>query len=426
MVQYYDQHLVSQGMIQWATITATLNYNVVGSWTIVMPYSQSIWNMMMAGDFIIDVNWRNLFHFGGKCETPAFSNSIPGANATGAVSSGVAGAFITLSGADYLAMIANRICYPDPTKIWTQQLAADQDVVANVPLESAIKYYVNRNIGSAPVTIAGSPPFTCNPAIASRQHPLLDIATDQGRGPIVNYSVKFGSNGSLNLLDVIRLLIGQAYPTQVPGQGMGVNVKLNGSRLLFDVYIPQNKSNVSFSEDMGNLTSIFFSLTDPTVTNALVQGAATLIDPNTGKPSGKNPFFEQPGNNVTSWNRIETFVDSTSETDYNNLVATGGNTLTSGGMGPTLTTTVTDTPYTIYGRDYSLGDIVSVEVQEGNVYTDIVSSVTLTADPSQTPILNVVPVIGNSTDPSATNPTINKQIIAKIKNMEKRLSAKGL
>ena len=34
-----------------------------------------------------------------------------------------------------------------------------------------------------------------------------------------------------------------------------------------------------------------------------------------------------------------------------------------------------------FGRDYGLGDVVSVEVRPGAVYSDVVSSVTLTADP---------------------------------------------
>jgi hypothetical protein len=428
MVQYFNESLVSQGMIEWATVTATLNYNAVGSWNVVMPFTQAMWNMMMSGDFVIQVNWRGLFTFGGKCEQPAFSNSIPGSTSA-AASGGRAGPFITLSGADFMAPLANRICYPDPTQPWASQVAKSADAVAGVPLETAIKHYVNRNISSKPITLKGDPNVT-PAAIPSRQHPLFDIAPDQGRGPAVNYIVRFQSGVNLNLLDVIRALISQAYPNAAPGEGMGFSCVQNGSRILFDCFLPVNKTNVSFSEDLGNLTSINFSLTDPTCTNALVQASTPLMT-NANPPVAlvnppHNPFYEAVSPGTTTWNRVETFVDDSTETDETNMKTTASNTLTSGAMGPTLTTTVTDTPYTIYGRDYAIGDIVTVEIQPGNIYTDIVTSVTLTADPTGTPILNVVPVIGNSTASENSSPAINKQLIARIRTLEKRLNAKGL
>lgn len=428
-VQYFDEHLNVLGMIEWATVTATLNYNAVGSWNVVMPFSQALWNVMMTGDFVIQVNWRGLFTFGGKCEQPAFSNSIPGST-TAAASGGRAGPFITLSGADFMACLANRICYPDPTQPWASQIPSSADAVVGVPLETAIKHYVNRNISSQPIRLKGDPNIT-PAAIPSRQHPLFDIAPDQGRGPAVNYIVRFASGVNLNLLDVLRALISQAYPNAAPGQGMGFSCTQNGSRILFDCFLPVNKTNVSFSEELGNLTSLNLSLTDPTCTNALAQGATPLMD-NTKQPPvalanpPHNPFYEAVAAGTTTWNRVEQFVDDSSENNEANVHTMATNALTSGAMGPTLSTTVTDTPYTIYGRDYAIGDIVTVEVQPGNTYTDIVTSVTLTADPAGTPILNVVPVIGNSTNSEATSPNINKQLIARIKTLEKRLNAKGL
>ena len=59
-----------------------------------------------------------------------------------------------------------------------------------MPLETAIKHYVNNNIGPG--------------AIPSRRHSLLGIGTDLARGSNVSYTVKFGTSVDLNLLDVIR------------------------------------------------------------------------------------------------------------------------------------------------------------------------------------------------------------------------------
>lgn len=413
LVQYCDNNINPIGMIQWATIQATLNYNAVGSWSILAPYSAGLWNAMMAGDLIVLVNWRNLFTFGGKCETPTYQSSVPGS--TGATTAGgsfTGGRFITLAGADFLQPIASRLAYPDPTQAWNKQLQGNGDIVAGIPLETAIKYYVNRNIGTTTIIPQGGKPATIPPAISSRQHPLLTVAADQGRGPAVSYQVNFNVS-SLNLMDVVRALITQAYPNYTPGQSMGVRVNLSGTKLSFDVYLPQNKTNVSFSESLGNLTSILFSLTDPTCTNACVRGTAV------------NQFIEVAGNSVTPWNRIEVFQDGQSDDTNKNLTTLASNMLVDGTFGPTMTATVTDTPYTIYGRDYSLGDMVTIEVIPGVTYTDIVSSVSLTADPSQTPILNVVPIIGNSTDPTASSQSINKQMVNQIHALEKKLRQLG-
>jgi hypothetical protein len=399
-VEVLDTNLVSQGPIKYATINAQLYYNAVGSWSILVEYTDALWNMMMHalnGQFIVSVNWRNIFKFGGKCETPSYIDSIPGSTGTSAGGT-LAGPFITLAGSDYISLIANKIAYPDPTKPWNSQLPNSSDSTSNISLETAIKHYVSANVGPT--------------AIAGRVHSLIDIAADQMRGPAVNYAVKFGSGVDLNLLDILRFLIAQNVTTANPaGTNMGLSLKQNGTRLLFDVYIPRDLSKTAwFSEDTGNLTSIVFSLTDPTCTDALVQGASAFVS------------AQSPG--VTQWNKVEQFINNNTETSTPNLTAAAQDALISGAYGPSLATTVTDTPYLVFGQDYYLGDIVTVQVRNGDVYADIVSGVTLTADPSQSPVINVVPTIGNSTAPTSTSNAIINQLVNRIKLVEKKLSTK--
>jgi hypothetical protein len=99
--------------------------------------------------------------------------------------------------------------------------------------------------------------------------------------------------------------------------------------------------------------------------------------------------------------------------------------LVDGTFGPILNATVTDTPDCIFGRDFFIGDLVTIEVRPGVTYTDIVSSVNLIADPSQMPILNVLPIVGNATDPTNSSQSINKQMVAQIRKLEKRLAQLG-
>ena len=391
-VEIIDKNLVSQGPIQFASLTAQLYYNAVGSWSMVVPYSDFLWNIMMAGDFFVNINWRGIFTFGGKCEQPGYQDSIPGSSA-----SSTSGPFITLSGADYLGLIANKICYPAPASAWSAQTAASTDPVASTPLETAIKHYVTANVGSG--------------AIASRRNTLLDVAASTGRGANVSYTVKFGSGVNLNLMDVIRTLIASTGN----GNAMGVSLVRNPTthRLTFDVVVPRNLSGKAWvSRDLGNLTAIAFNLTDPTVTDALVQG------------SGTN-FIQSTASAKTMFNQVEAFNDSTSESVVANLNATAQQAILSGAAGPTLTATLADTPFLTYGRDYGLGDIVTIEVRPGNTYSDVITGVTLTADPTQQPPISVVPTVGQNANATATDQSIIGQLTQRIRTLEKKLSTKG-
>jgi len=390
-VELIGNNLVSQGPIQFVTLTAQLFYNAVGSWSILVPYTDALWNMIMSGDFMVNVNWRGLFSFGGKCENPGYQDSIPGS--TGGQGS-FNGPFIVLNGADYLGLIANHICYPAPASAWASQTATSSDAVSAVNLESAIKHYVNNNVGPG--------------ALASRRNTYVTMAANANRGPNVSYTVKFGTGVDLNLMDVIRALVAQANTP------MGVSLVRNPTthQLVFDVYVPRNLSGKAwFSEALGNLTAINFNQTDPTCTDALVQGSGTQ-------------FVVRTGSNRTQWNLVETFIDSSSETDANNLATTAQSAVNSGAAGPTMAATTADIPFLTFGRDYYLGDTVTIEVRPGATYSDIISGVTLTADPSQTPALSVVPTIGQSSNSTATNQSIINQLASRIRTLEKKLATK--
>jgi hypothetical protein len=391
-VEIIDKNLVSQGPVQFVNLTAQLYYNAVGSWTVTVPYTDFLWNIMMAGDFFVNINWRGLFTFGGKCEVPGYVDSVPGAVGSGTYN----GPFITLSGADYLGLIANRIVYPTPGNAWSAQTAAGSDAVSAMKLETAIKHYVNNNVGPA--------------ALASRKVTSLTLGTDLARGPSVSYTAKFGSGVDLNLMDVIRALIAAGGS----GSAMGVSLVRNPTThgLVFDVFVPRDLSGKAwFSRDLGNLTNIQFSLTDPTCTDGLVQG------------SGTN-FIQRTASGVTQYNKTEVFSDSSSETDVNNLAATAQQAILSGAAGPTLTATLAETPFLTFGRDYYLGDIVTIEVRPGAVYSDVITGVTFTADPAQTPALAVVPTVGQNANATATDQSIIGQLSARIRALEKKLATK--
>jgi hypothetical protein len=395
-VQLFDATLTPRMPITFYSLSATLYYNAVSSWSMTIPYSQNLWNAVKAGDVLIEVDWRGMFKFGGKVEQPAYQDSIPGARSGGAP---LAGPFMVLSGADWMALIANRIAYPDPTKTWPNQAKNVMDVLTNAPVEDGVKAFIDQNMGLG--TIGAGPG-----AIAARRMPYFDIANSLGRGGLVSYTVKFAASVNLNLLDLCRTLIAAGSGTT----GMGMSIQRNGKRLLFDVYIPRDLSKKAwFSKDLGNLTAINLYLTDPTCTNACVNGAGALS-------------VEKVAASTTVWNRSEQYVDQSTETDVNNVNAAAQITLASGGFGPLLNATITDSPFLTFGRDYYLGDIVTVEVTPGNIYSDVITSVDLVCNPGQDPVYSITPKLGRSADATTTDQAIIGQLSARIRALEKKLN----
>ena len=192
---------------------------------------------------------------------------------------------------------------------------------------------------------------------------------------------------------------------------MGIQITRNRNRLLFDCYVPKDLSNsVLFSTGVGNLTSISLSLTDPTCTEALVAGGGT---PFIGVES-TSPFNQ--------WTLVEQLVDQSGQTDTTRLTQAGQAALLAGQAGPLLQMTATDTPQMTFGRDYWLGDIVSVEAVEDDNYSDIVTSVTMSVDGSQTPAITVIPQVGYTSDPGTADPGYVSQLLKRVKQLERKLN----
>ena len=384
--ELYDGNLNSLMPINFTTLSAQLFYNAVGNWQMTMPYDDNVWQQVKSGTTIMVINWRGLFEFGGKIETPGYSSNVPGA------SSGAAGPGEQLffSGGDYLAMIANRIAFPTPGSAWPSQTAAGKTTYTG-PCETCIKNLISDNGG--PTGQSG------------RRINIMDIVPTLGRGGTVTRDVAFVQGADLNLMDIIRLMIGTGGP-------MGVSLERNGQRLSFDCFVPRDLTqSVSFSETIGNMTSVAVSLTDPTCTIAFTQSSVT-------------------GSNFTSysvasdqWGRTEVFVDQSGQTQIGNVSQAGNNALNQGAAQPSLVTAFTDIPSMTFGQDYWLGDNVTVEIRPGDVYQDLVSAVTLNVDPAQTPAISVVPQIGYSSDPNGLDPGYMAQLLNRVRKLERRLDA---
>ena len=376
-----DGSLNSLQPIVWSKIDLITRYNQVGAFTLTLPPTEQNWTLSDVTDLGVVVDWNGVYQFTGTVETFNPQKQID--DSTGQITE-----TITLAGADDLALVANRIAYPDPSKTWPNQLTTSQDAQTAVKCESAIKHYVNLNAGPG--------------AISTRQAPHLTVATDSARGGTVTYLARLADGTDLSLMDIARTLIATGGP-------MGVSVTQTGGSLVFDVYIPRDLSKTAwFSYALGNLRAHNLSTTTPTCTNALVRGTSTFVEVTDGSVDG--------------WTRTEVLVDQSSTTDATTMTQAGQDAITQGAGAAALTMTPIDLPLLSFGTGYGLGDTVTVEIRDGVTYTDIVSQVELVADATGTNYIETAtPTVGLTSTDLGDNQTATALLAAKVRKLERLL-----
>jgi len=381
MVEVRDGDLNSIGPLTWTKVDLTARYNAVGAWSITVPATDKNIELTNIPSLGVVVDWNGVYRFTGPMETWAPSKSLDDA--------GQVTDTITLSGADDLALIANRTAYPDPASSWASQTVSGEDAQTAVPCETAIKHYVNVNAGPG--------------ALAARRAPHLTVASSLGMGGTVSYSARFADGVDLELMDIIRLLIASGGP-------LGVTVTQQGGSLVFDTYEPRDLSETAwFSFALGNLRGVDLSDAAPTITNALVRGSTTFVEV-AGAGAGD------------PWRRIETIVDQSSSTDSTEMTQAGQDALSQGAGAAQMSISTVDLPLLSFGTDYGLGDTVTVEVRDGVTYQDIVSAVQLTADDSgQNYVETATPTVGASESDIGDDQTASAQLAARVRALEKQI-----
>lgn len=256
---------------------------------------------------------------------------------------------ITIQFADDSLFIAERITYPDYTKDANNQGVAVADSnTGGLIAETAIKRLVSRNAGPL--------------ALRYRQVRHLTIEADGGRGDFVTYYTRFQPLG-----DVLRTLA-LAGASFGPSLGYRV-VQVPGPSLEFQVYITTDRTaSIVYSRGIGNLRKLAFRSTAPTATVAIVGGDGT---------GDSRTIVEVADTDaVAKWRRIESFV-SNDAPDTPTLTQAGNEALISAGETAQISATAIDNSDVIYGRDYFLGDMISVEVSPGRLYPQPITAVTI-------------------------------------------------
>lgn len=365
---------VADPVTSWTNIDCTIKHNDTGAGTFTAPASPALVDAVTTpGNRVCLIRDGRIFS-SGPIEKPGsykWSASKDGRTGLGEV---------TVAWADNLALVARHLSYPNPALAATAQ-DTDKYTATGVNAETLMRTLVNVNCGPG--------------ALAARQEPALALGTVAGVGSNVNLSTRFEPLG-----DVLRTVA-------LAGGSLGFRIREDrtSAQLLFEVFAPVDRTaSIRFSRDLNNLRELSTDPDAPTATAALVGGDGT---------GAARTIIERTNVSAAAWGRSETWVNQAGDADTTQMQQAGDKALSDGAEKVRLTVVAVDTPAQTFGRDFWLGDKVSVLLPTGAQVADIVSAAHLTATPTDGVV--VAPTIGTDTAAS-DDPTLQM-----IRDMERRV-----
>ena len=254
-----------------------------------------------------------------------------------------------IQGVDDSVILGERLAYPDPSTADVTAQAQSHDVRND--LASTIMYgYVEDNIGAyAPV---------------ERQAGVTS-ATDTGLGSTIYKSARF---------DVLGQLLSEIASID----GLGFDLKQNGSTLQFSVFSPVDRSG-EIRMDVANntLSKSGYGYGSPGATLAIVAGQGEGINRQFLEITTTESVAAE-----TLWGRrIESFIDQRNSADTAELTQAGREALAENGVTITSIDVTPSSDVTMaYGVDWNLGDRVTVVVADQELAA-IVTQVALSIEP---------------------------------------------
>ena len=206
------------------------------------------------------------------------------------------------------------------------------------------------------------------------------------------------------------------------GEDLGVRITSAAGQLLVDVVQPRDLTDdIKFATDIRNLVGIFYRETAPTTTHALANGSGTLA-------SRVRKLVVTTSALALAWGRqVWAYVDRSDTSDLTELANAAQDAIDQGVPTVSLTVRLTDTQAATYGKDWDLGDKVTVYVglpgqTQVATVADVVRQVSLSVDNTGKEI--VQPAIG-SYDAKAIRPTpTQEQLAAAVAGLNNTISRK--
>jgi len=344
----------------WTDLACDLNFNQPAAGSITLPAWPEVMAQLQPGNRLVVVRDGDIW-CAGPLEAPQSftwdleSNTEPGT--------------VTCGFSDDLARVAGYLTFPSPGSTFSAQPAGTTTrSITATNAETIIRTLVNENCGPG--------------ALAARQIEQLVLDSVAGVGTSTSISTRLEP-----VLDPCRTVA-------VGGGGLGFRTRQDAGQIKFGVYAPADRTATArFSRDLGNLRSVSYSMIAPLATAELVQGGD--IATTTGV------FVEVDSGAATTWYRVEKLQDQTGVDNTHGELTQAG-TLALGDDNPqsTLTTVTVDTDDLKAGRDFGLGDKVTVVLPTGLEVADIVRTISLAATPDGGEV--VTSVVGNQDQSTAT------------------------
>ncbi|WP_257674326.1 siphovirus ReqiPepy6 Gp37-like family protein [Clostridium felsineum] len=206
--------------------------------------------------------------------------------------------------------------------------------------ETVIKHYVNSNC--------------VDPVDTKRKIQNLVIADDKKRGAVLSYQSR------LKALDVEVETIAESA-----GLGFEVYLDIQNRQFVFEVTEGKNLTAaqsilppVIFSVDFDNVTAQDFIDSDINYKNKGYVG---------GEGEGEDRNILEVGDDVSGLDRIEAFIDARDLNDDSNLKQRGLEKLNESSKIETFESQILQNSSFIYGKDYDLGDIVTIQNRKWGV-----------------------------------------------------------
>lgn len=226
---------------------------------------------------------------------------------------------------------------------------------------TVIRGYVDANAAS------GAP--------VARQVYGLTLAADPAIGSSVSGNARFD-----NLLVLCQQLA-------ISGGDIGFHIiQTDVGTLTFSLYQPVTQSNAIFSRELGNLLDAVYTLDGPTGNQYVAGGGGT----------GTARVFvaQADSGSESTWGRVEgDFLDARDTSDGTTIGQRISAQLSQDAEQTNLTITPIDTQALQYGRDYGLGDKVSVQIDNATI-TDIIRQLHITLNGTDQELMQ--PGIGNA------------------------------
>lgn len=371
-----DENLAIQGdpITGWTSLDATLRFNEPASGGVDLPARPEVMEQLQPGARIVVIRDGQIWT-AGPLEIPQdFTWGI-------GESSEPDPGRVSVAFSDDLVRPAGYITWPTPGSVWSAQPAAASRQIASTNAETIIRTLVNENCGPG--------------ALAARQIPNLVLDSVAGVGTTTSVTTRFED------------LLAACRRVAIDGGRIGFRTRQDGAQIKFGCYAPADlTATARFSRGLGNLRAIQFKLSAPTVTHALVSGS---------EDATPRAFVEVADTGAAStWWRVEKHVDGSVDDDSTGELTAAGNEELAGGAAPIELATVTiDTEDLKAGRDFGLGDKVTVELPTGLEVAEVVRSIHLQATPESGEI--VTSLVGS---PEATS---DPQMVRLIRELGRRL-----